>query len=182
MAELSPAQRAYIRKRTKVHELDPSEVMDELNIVPFLDIVVNLIVFLLMSLTTVAFFNQLVADLPQYGRGGGAGAAPTLNFTMYVLPTGVSLSGVTGFLRPDCQSTGTGRTVTVPIQAGNRYDWARVTACAAMVKTRFPDETRVTITLDPTIEFQHLISAMDAVRVNGTEDLFPQIMLSGGVR
>jgi biopolymer transport protein TolR len=182
MAELSSAQRAYIRKRTKVHELDPSETADELNIVPFLDIVVNLIVFLLMSLTTVAFFNQLVADLPQYGRPTGGGGPPTLNFTMYVLPTGVSLSGTNGFLRPDCQSTGTGRTVTVPIRGPGDYDWARVTECAAMIKVRFPDETRVTISLDSGIEFQHLISAMDAVRVNGADDLFPQIMLSGGVR
>lgn len=182
MAELSPAQRAYIRKRTKVHELDPSEVMDELNIVPFLDIVVNLIVFLLMSLATVAYFNQIVAELPSRGGGGGRGAAPTLNFTVYVLPTGVSLSGSTGFLRPDCQTTGTGRTVTVPVRGPNQYDWARVTQCAAMVKARFPDEMRVTITPDPNLEFQHLVSAMDAVRANGTESLFPQILISGGVR
>ena len=31
-----------------------------------------------------------------------------------------------------------------------------------MVKQRFPDETRVTITLDANVEFQSLISAMDA--------------------
>lgn len=181
-SELSAAQRAYVRKRTKRHELDPSEVMEELNIVPFLDIVVNLIMFLLMSLTTVAFFNQLVATLPQYGRGGLGASQPTLNLTVYILPAGVSISGSNGFLRPDCSTTGTGRVVTVPARSPGQYDWARVTECAAMVKQRFPDETRVTITPDATIEFQHLVSAMDALRVNGTEELFPQILLSAGVR
>ena len=44
---LSPRQKAYIRKKSKVHDLDPSEASGELNIVPFLDIVVNIIMFLL---------------------------------------------------------------------------------------------------------------------------------------
>ncbi len=182
MAELSAAQRAYVRKRTKVRELDPSELMEELNIVPFLDIVVNLIMFLLMSLTTVAFFNQLVASLPQYGRGGLGSGQPTLNLTVYILPNGVSFSGSNGFLRPDCNTTGTGRTITVPMRSPGQYDWARVGECAAMVKRRFPEETRVTLTPDANVEFQQLVNAMDAVRINGTEELFPQILLSAGVR
>ena len=49
MAKLTPQQRAYIRRRTKVHDPDPSEIAGELNIVPFLDIVVNLIMFLLAT-------------------------------------------------------------------------------------------------------------------------------------
>ena len=49
MPNLSPQQRAYIRRRTRVHEPDPSELSSELNIIPFLDIVVNLIMFLLAT-------------------------------------------------------------------------------------------------------------------------------------
>lgn len=182
LEELSPAQRAYVRKRTRIHELDPSEMMDELNIVPFLDIVVNLIMFLLMSLATVAFFNQLVANLPQYGAGRGAGGPPTLNLTVYVLPNGISISGTNGFLRPDCRTTGSGRTITVPTTGPDTYDWARVTACIAQVKSQFPDENRITIAPDSTIAFQHLIEAMDAVKMNGTEVLFENVLLAAGVR
>ena len=62
-ARLTPRQRAYVRKRTVVPDPDPSELAEELNIVPFLDIVVNIIMFLLMTLTTVAFFSQVEAAL-----------------------------------------------------------------------------------------------------------------------
>lgn len=181
MAHLTPFQRAYVRKRTKKVELDPSEMMDELNIVPFLDIVVNLIMFLLMSLTTVAFFNQVVANLPKYGRGTGGGAQPTLNLTLFVLPTGVRFTGSGGTFRPDCATFGTGRTMTIP-SANGEVDWNAVTECAAKIKQRFPDESRITITPDATIEFQVLIRAMDSVRAKGQDQLFPQILLSAGVR
>ena len=67
---LTPRQRAYVRKRTTLPDPDPSELDEELNIVPFLDIVVNIIMFLLMTLTTVAFFSQVEAALPQYRTGG----------------------------------------------------------------------------------------------------------------
>ena len=69
-ARLTPRQRAYVRKRTRIPDLDPSETSEELNIVPFLDIVVNIVMFLLMTLTTVAFFSQVEAALPEYRKGG----------------------------------------------------------------------------------------------------------------
>ena len=69
-ARLTPCQRAYVLKRVMIPDLDPSELSEELNIVPFLDIVVNIIMFLLMTLTTVAFFSQVEAALPQYRKGG----------------------------------------------------------------------------------------------------------------
>jgi len=66
MPHLTPAQRQYIRKRTKVEDLDPSEMAGELNIIPFLDIVVNLIMFLLMTTTVVLAVVQIDTELPEY--------------------------------------------------------------------------------------------------------------------
>ena len=48
--------------------------------------------------------------------------------------------------------------------------------------SQFPDETQVILSADPSIEYEHIIHAMDAVRVHGTDPLFPDIMLSAGVR
>jgi biopolymer transport protein ExbD len=49
------------------------------------------------------------------------------------------------------------------------------------VKAQFEDETRVTLSADPEVPYDDLISAMDAVR--GDEDeLFPDVLLSAGVR
>ena len=69
-ARLTPRQRAYVRKRTRIPDADPSELSDELNIVPFLDIVVNIVMFLLMTLTTVAFFSQVEAALQPFHKRG----------------------------------------------------------------------------------------------------------------
>ena len=65
MARLSPSQRARVRRATHVREPDPSEQTGELNIVPLLDIVVNLMLFLLA--TTAA-----VMTLAQEDVSGGA--------------------------------------------------------------------------------------------------------------
>jgi biopolymer transport protein ExbD len=74
-----------------------------------------------------------------------------------------------------------GAPVDPPRQA-MQYDWQGLTDCVARVKQQFPEERQVTISADPLIEYQHLVGAMDAVRLQGTEELFPEVLLSGGVR
>jgi biopolymer transport protein TolR len=103
VANLTPKQRAYIRKRTKHEEVDPSEAMGELNIIPFLDIVVNLIMFLLMTTTVVLTITQIDSQLPDYRRGVG-GRSPTpeasLNLNLTITDSGVIVTGSGGKLAP----------------------------------------------------------------------------------
>lgn len=184
MPELTPQQRLYIRKRSKFVEPDPSEMQGELNIIPFLDITVNLIMFLLMLVTTIAFFAQVEARLPQYGGGGvgkRASDEPRLNLNLTIVDRGVIVTGSGGKLSPGCQQTTTGRIVTVPKTEGE-YDWDGLTECVSIVKQEFPEETQVTVSADPLIEYQHVLHAMDAVRSKGDEELFPDVLLSAGVR
>jgi len=49
------------------------------------------------------------------------------------------------------------------------------------VKEQFEDETRVTLSADPEIPYEHLIAAMDAVR-GEDDELFPDVLLSAGIR
>jgi biopolymer transport protein TolR len=58
-----------------------------------------------------------------------------------------------------------GRVITVP-RAGASYDWRALTACAEKIKETFADEHRVTVGADPTIHYEHVIHAMDAMRTN----------------
>ena len=184
MAKLTASQRAYIKKRTKYEEPGPDELDEELNIVPFLDIVVNLIMFLLMVTSTIAFYAQVEASLPSYSRGGVGrrSAEPSLNLNVTVTEQGVVVSGSGGKLAPGCEGTATGRVITVPMQ-GRNYDWAALRQCASIVKREFPDEVRVTVSADPTTQYKHLISAMDAVReTDEQEELFSEVLLSAGIR
>lgn len=199
MPHLTPAQRQYIRKRTKVEDLDPSEMAGELNIIPFLDIVVNLIMFLLMTTTVVLAVVQIDTELPEYRRGvGGRGASPeqTLNLNVTIAEDGIIVAGSGGKLAPGCATTQTGRVITVPKrmqpvlteygeptgEQAMQYDWDALTQCAARVKQEYPDERQVTISADPLVQYEHLVGAMDALRNDGTEELFPEVLLSGGVR
>ncbi|MBX3251602.1 MAG: biopolymer transporter ExbD [Myxococcales bacterium] len=185
MANLTPHQRALIKKRSKHHEPSVDELDDELNIVPFLDITINLIVFLLMLLTTIGFYSQVEASLPSYSRGGVGRRAPegeSLNLNVTVTDNGIIVAGAGGKLAPGCESIGTGRVITVPKVGGN-YDWRALRQCAQRIKARFEDENQVTVSADPMVQYQHLLSAMDAVReTDANEILFDKVLLSAGVR
>lgn len=202
MPELTPRQRVYIRKRTTVHELDPSEHMGELNIVPFLDIVVNIIVFLLATSEAVLAIAQIDAQLPSLGRRVGRTQleeGSTLNLSVTITGSGIIVSGSGGKLAPGCTDTQSGRVVTVP-KRGAEFEWTRevqqgdrvvtqpgptaeaLTACVRQVKQQFPDETQVILSADPEIIFQDVVGAMDALRGPGPDELFPDVMLSAGVR
>lgn len=183
-ARLTPRQRAYVRKRTHIPDADPSELSEELNIVPFLDIVVNIIMFLLMTLTAIAFFSQVEAALPEYRRGGiGKRAAEdeALNLNVTVTREGIIVSGSGGKLARGCATTAPGRVITVPAGMNGQQDWQGLTHCVRRVKEQFEDETRVTLSADPEVPYEDLIGAMDAVR-GENDELFPDVLLSAGIR
>jgi biopolymer transport protein TolR len=193
--QFSPRQKAYIRKKSKHHDLDPSEAAGELNIVPFLDIVVNIIMCLLLMTAYIVAASELDARLPITSRGGRAGANPeaTLNLSVTIAENGIIVAGSGGKLAPGCTNMQPGRVITVvnlPNSAADPnndglpdiYDWPGLTRCLATVKSQFPDESQVIVSADPNVEYRHLIAAMDAMRADGELPLFPEIMLSAGVR
>lgn len=184
-SQLSPQQRAYVRKRTVQHDLDPSEAMGELNIVPFLDIVVNIIIFLLATTQAVLAIAEIEANLPTLGRRAGStdldDNSSTLNLSVTVTRAGVIVGASGGFMAQGCTTTAARGVVAVPTRGG-RYDWPGLTQCARRIKTEFPDESRVILSADPEIEYEHVIGAMDALRSDGTDELFSEVMLSAGLR
>jgi biopolymer transport protein TolR len=204
MPQLTPQQRIYIRKRTAVHDMDPSEAMGELNIVPFLDIVVNIIMFLLATTQMVLAIAQLDAQLPSLGRRVGRADplddSSTLNLSVLITRNGLIVSGEGAKLLPGCTSTqGAGAVITVPPTRG-RLVWLEevrrgeqvtrragptsiaLTRCVRQIKSRFREDTRVILTADPEIEFEHIIGAMDALRGDGADVLFPEVLISAGIR
>ena len=183
MPKFTPRQRAYIRKRSKEKNLDPSEVVGELNIVPFLDIVVNLIMFLLATTEAVLLISQIESDLPKIakGRSTGADVSTPLNLNVTVTDGGVIVSGSGGKLARGCTAVETGRELTVP-KKGTSYDWTGLTECVSRVKQQYNDEHSVTVSADPQVQYEHVVAAMDAVRNRGKDPLFPDVMISVGVR
>jgi biopolymer transport protein TolR len=174
--KLSAGQRSKIRRLSAPREMAPDEEGGELNIVPFLDIIMNVLMFVLASVA-VTYTATLDTSPPKLG---GASArppsTPTLGFTVLVTGDGFSLKASGGNVSPGCNGTGPG--MAIP-RANNDYDYVALKACADKLKKSSPDfagESAVTLSASPNIKYQVIISTMDALRTApGGDELFPDV-------
>jgi len=177
MSELTTAQRSKVRRLSQPKELTPDEEGGELNIVPFLDIIMNVMMFVLATVA-VTFTATIDSTPPSLGGKGVRASIQTnaLNLAVFVVNEGFSLKASGGNIATGCSAPGPG--LAVP-KAGNDYDYATLTDCAKKLKdssSDFKDETQVTITANPGIDYQTLIRAIDALRRSKDgEDLFPDV-------
>jgi biopolymer transport protein ExbD len=174
---LTAAQRGKIRRLSQPKELAPDEEGGELNIVPFLDIIVNILIFVLA--TVAVTFTASIETSPPASRGTGVRAeipSEALNLTIFIVNDGFSLKASGGNIAPGCQGVGPG--IAVP-KVGGQYDYATLTSCAARLKgasPEFADETQAFITANPGTDFQTIVAVMDAVRATPEGDpLFDNI-------
>jgi biopolymer transport protein ExbD len=172
---LSPQQYAKIRRLSVRAEHDPAESEGELNVVPFLDIITNVMMFVLATLPAV-FTVSLASAMPERGRPIDLPPGEPLNLSLVIVSDGVSLKTSAGNVAPGCEGAGPG--VTVP-KKGGEYDWETVNACARKLKDASPDfkeEDTVQILADPSIPYKVVIGAMDSVRKTPDgDDLFPEV-------
>lgn len=150
-----------MRRRRKREET--SEASGELNIVPFLDVVVNVMMFLLATTTAAASVAQLDIELP----GGVGNRIPSLSLGVALADDGIVVS-TDGSLRPAC--------ARIPLRDG-AYDFEALHGCLLGLRAQYPDEDRMILTADPEVPYEHIVGAMDAGR-----DSFPRVLLSAGVR
>jgi biopolymer transport protein TolR len=177
MSSLSASQRSKIRRLSQPAELSPDEEGGELNIVPFLDIVMNILIFVLATVSVT--FTATIETNPPASKGSGVRqeiASEALNLSVFIVSDGFSLKASGGNIAPGCQDRGAG--IAVP-KIGATYDFTALTACAARLKglsPEFADETQATITANPGVEFQTVIAVMDALRNTPSGDtLFENI-------
>jgi biopolymer transport protein ExbD len=141
----------------------------ELNIVPYLDVVVNLVMFMLLSMTGLITLGVLNVSAPKIGGEGGAAAAaraagPKLLLTVAIGKQGFFIAGAGGVLGKDAAANDLSRPPTVPLKADGRYDFAALSRELAAIKERYPDETQVILSADEGIVYDILVQTMDACR------------------
>ncbi len=179
--KLSAAQRSKIRRLSAPRELAPDEEGGELNIVPFLDIIMNVLMFVLatVSVTFTATLDS-TPPAPSGGAAARAAAQETLNLTILVVPDGYSMKARGGNVAPGCNDTGPG--LAVPLKGKNPdgspiYDNDKLNECARKLKASsaaFASERQVVFSANPSIPYQSIIGALDAVRSAPNGDpLFP---------
>lgn len=178
MGSLSAAQRAKIRRLSQPKELSPDEEGGELNIVPFLDIIVNILIFVLA--TVAVTFTSTIETTPPAGKGSGVRASTpedTLSLTVFIVNNGYSVKASGGNVAPNCAGVGPG--ITIPKRNGE-YDTRGLAECAAKLKRSnpdFSDEDQFFISANPGIPYHSVIEAVDALRdmPDGAGALFPNV-------
>ncbi len=173
---------AFYVSRRKLHPREAEEA-GELNIVPYLDIMMNLIMFMLLTMTALITLGVLNVTAPSYGGPGAAGAGGDKNI---VLTVAISHKGffvaATGGVLPG--GSGSPDQPTIPLK-GNDFDYEALTQKMIAIKQAFKDNTKVILTADADLPYRDLILTMDAVReytgADGKHPLFFDVSLSAGV-
>lgn len=186
--KLTAAQRSKIRRLSAPKELAPDEEAGELNIVPFLDIIVNVLMFVLASIS-VTFTVSLMADAPKQGKGGVKASVQeeSLNLTVIVASDGYFIKGRAASVGPGCSGAGAGVTIPRVSATGNesfdakRYDADGLKKCVRKLKDEVPNadtEQQVMVTANPNVPFQEIVRVMDAVRSDEKGELFPNVVFT----
>jgi biopolymer transport protein ExbD len=178
MGNLSAAQRGKIRRMSQPAELSPDEEGGELNIVPFLDIIVNILIFVLA--TVAVTFTSTIETNPPAGKSAGVRAAvpkESLNLTVLIVNDGFALKASGGSVAAGCSGIGSGISVA---KRGGQYDYAALTKCAAKLKSSNPayaEENQVRLTANHDISYSVVINVMDALRTtpDGKGPLFENV-------
>ena len=151
-----------MRRRVHAHEHT-----GELNIVPYLDIVVNLVMFMLLSMTGLISLGVLNVSAPKISQGGAGGAEaqekPKLLLTVAVGKQGFYIAGAGGVLGKDSSSADTSRPPTIPLREG-KYDYGALTEQMKVIKEQFPNETQLILSADADVIYEVLVQTMDACR------------------
>jgi biopolymer transport protein ExbD len=167
----------------------------EINLVPYLDIVVNTVIFLLATISSTVVLANINVNSPRYEEQAvGATAAqpdedkPKLNLTVAISYTGFIVAGAGGVMTAADGSSPTIK-CSVPLQQGrcpaylatkttaggdkshawvDRYDYAALTKMLTQIKEKYPQERQAILTGDRLVPYKVVVDTMDALRGRAT--------------
>src|SRR4051812_25331051 len=151
----SQVRAACRRMRDHVEEIE--EEAGELNLVPYMDIVTNIIIFLLASMINQVSLANINVSVPSIS-GGGASAEdtpppekPPLNLTVSVGATGFTGAAAGGVLP------------IVPKLPDGRYDYKALTVKLKEIKSspENPTETKANFSADASIPYDIVVETLD---------------------
>src|SRR6516162_7970647 len=176
---MTSAQVRNKMRRLREEKEEEVEESGELNLVPYLDIVTNIVIFLLASVTTYQLqLSNVNVSSPTFGVGSGSEGPPPLNLTITVTQNGFTVAASGAVLPgPD------GNLPTIRKEpADKELPWDKLTNKAAEIKDAYPTESTVTVGANPDISYEIVVKTMDALRQNAKgKVLFPDVSLSAGV-
>lgn len=186
-SSLSLAQRGRVRAKLRRHIAsieEEEETSGELNLVPYLDILINTLIFLLAS-TALAV---PMAHVKISARGEGddkTTVEPTgdMSLTVAIGRDGYYFAGAGGV-------AGDGQGPTLPCAGGacqlkqnkSGYDFSGLTRLARQLKHKHPKQRKVIITADREVPYRVVVATLDALRGTPREPLLDQVSFSAGLK
>ncbi len=179
---------SYVRKSKK--RFHHEEESHELNIVPYLDIVMNLIMFLLVTQATMVTLGIIDVTAPTYASAGPGPTPPDpekkdLTLTIGIAREGFFIAAKGGVLPGETEESPeltadnvTKRPPTVPLKADGSYDYAQLRDKLRAIKTVFPDAHAVFLAADADITYEVVVKTLDASREDSRGLLFPDVAFS----
>ena len=121
-------------RRMRDHNEEIEEETGEINLVPYMDIVTNIIIFLLASVVNQVALGNVNVSVPTLSSGGGASSEdkpekPPLNLTVTVGATGFTIAASGGVLP------------VIPKMPKGQYDYKQLTKKLLEIKSA-PDNRR----------------------------------------
>ena len=184
---LSAGDVTYVRrKRGRIH-LDDDHIDGEINIVPYLDIMVNLIMFLLMVQATSIALGMINVNAPSYSPPGPTTQAPkddqkkSLRLTIGVAADGFYIAAKGGVLPGEAPppegeaAEAAARSPTIPKKPDGTYNFSALTRKLRGIKNAFPDTQAIYVAADDTTAYQDIVKTLDASRSDGSGALFPNV-------
>ena len=156
----------------KKHYRRPDKEVPEMDITTFLNLMVVLVPFLLI---TAVFSRVTILEL-NLPTSAGSSAPTKLKLTIEVI------------VREKGLEIGNGRRAVARFpKIDDQYDFAGLSKHLLEIKKNYPDKTDATVLMEPDIEYELLVHTMDAIRTaeleqneDGTFDkiaLFPDISI-----
>jgi biopolymer transport protein TolR len=186
---LTRASRARVRARVRraiAKADDEAHEGGELNLVPYLDILVNTVIFLLATTVSVVPLANVRAEAPRYVPPPRVGAGPgALNLTVAVSAGGFIVGGAGGVLRNE-----RGMLPTIAFEGTpSARHLAALGKLAATIKKQHPGERRVHLTADARVPYRIVVRTADVLRgrstarCTGTDGcMFDRVVFAAGVR
>ena len=164
-------------RRMRDHNEEIEEEAGELNLVPYMDIVTNIIIFLLASVVNQVALGNVNVSSPTISAGGASAAdtppeKPPLNLTISVGGTGFTIAASGGVLP------------IVPKLPTGQYDYKSLTTKLKEIKSNptNADETKANFSADANIAYDVVIATLDAMRqAEDGKILFPDVNFAAGI-
>lgn len=176
---------AYRPSKRSSRTIEPLEI----NIFPMMNLMVVLVPLLLSTATAIKM-GVIELNLPQaHGGQTAANVLPkeaqrSLDLTVTITDAGFYVSSSQAVLRTD-----KGNGPTIEKLPDGKFDFAKLSETLLEVKKKIvdtPQDTkRIIIQAEPDIDYQTLVSTMDASRAVKVDanyfELFPKVSISAGV-